>query len=166
MRERKKEAAVGPQGQRGRGGADKRNTLFLWGCCVGGEGVSARAALREDEGYATGWQPHRKYITVKPSEDPPKVTLPCIAPSPLWELLSVVFALWSPLWCDGGGGGSVEEIQNTTAGIIVSDDVSVYVKPARDVKHTFLKNKRGMEKLLSELDALFGFEHCPYQCWG
>lgn len=38
MREREKEAAVGPQGQRGRGGADKRNTLFLWGCCVGGEG--------------------------------------------------------------------------------------------------------------------------------
>lgn len=38
MRERKKEAAVGPQGQRGRGRADKRNTLFLWGCCVGGEG--------------------------------------------------------------------------------------------------------------------------------
>lgn len=31
MRERKKEAAVGPQGQRGRGGADKRNTLFCGG---------------------------------------------------------------------------------------------------------------------------------------
>lgn len=48
-------------------------------------------------------------------------------------------------------GGSVEEIQTTTAGIIVSDDVSVYVK------HTFMKNKRGEEKLLTQLDALFGF---------
>lgn len=54
MREGKKEAAAGPRGPRGRGGADKRNTLFLWGCCVGGGGVSERAALREDEGYATG----------------------------------------------------------------------------------------------------------------
>lgn len=53
-RERKKEAAVGPQGQRGRGGADKRNTLFCGGVVLVEKGVSARAALREDEGYATG----------------------------------------------------------------------------------------------------------------
>lgn len=54
MRERKKEAAVGPQGQRGRGGADKRNTLFCGGVVLVERGVRVRAALREDEGYATG----------------------------------------------------------------------------------------------------------------
>lgn len=54
MRERKKEAAVGPQGQRGRGRADKRNTLFCGGVVLVERGVRARAALREDEGYATG----------------------------------------------------------------------------------------------------------------
>lgn len=40
-------------------------------------------------------------------------------------------------------------------GIIVSDDVSVYVKPARDVKHTFIKNKRDVVKLLTQLHTLF-----------
>lgn len=44
----------------------------------------------------------------------------------------------------------------TTAGIIVSDDVSVYVKPARDNKHTFIKNKRDVVKLLTRLHSLFG----------
>lgn len=42
MRERKKEAAVGPQGQRGRGGADKRNTLFFVGVLCWWRGGSER----------------------------------------------------------------------------------------------------------------------------
>lgn len=45
--------------------------------------------------------------------------------------------------------------KNTTAGIIVSNDVSVYVKPARDVKHTIIKNKRDVVKRLTQLDSLF-----------
>lgn len=116
-----------PTGTEGSRRSRQEEHTFLWGCCVGGGGVSMRAALREDEGYATGWQPHRKYITVKLSEDPPKLPPPSCRISPLAHF--GIFSAWF-VPCDlhydvmGEAGGSAEDIQNTTGGIIVSDDVS------------------------------------------